>query len=143
MTRRTKKSEDALAGLAIIIALVVWGIGKMLDITGIVIPVIVFFGLIGLVIWYRVARHNARVAALRAKYGDEQLVQRILNHEIWAGQTAEQLIDSRGMPHNIDNKISRMRKREVWKYDRRGVNRYGLRITLDNDVVTEKDYKSY
>ena len=29
------------------------------------------------------------------------------------------------------------RKREVWKYKPTGRNRYGLRITLDNNVVVE------
>ena len=41
----------------------------------------------------------------------------------------------------MDDKLLKTRKREVWKYNRTGVNRYGLRITLDNDIVTTWDHK--
>jgi len=60
---------------------------------------------------------------------------RIMQHSFWEGQTSEQLIDSLGNPLSVDQKIFKSNKREVWKYNRKGSNRYGLRITLDGDTV--------
>lgn len=34
------------------------------------------------------------------------------------------------------------RTREIWKYGQTGHNRYGLRITLDDEVVTGWDRKN-
>jgi hypothetical protein len=41
----------------------------------------------------------------------------------------------------VDRKLLKTMKREIWKYNPRGVNRYGLRITLDNDIVSGWDHK--
>ena len=77
----------------------------------------------------------ARLAYLRSKYKDERVVQAVFAQKYWQGQTAEQLLDSLGNPVAIDDKLLKTRTREVWKYERQGVNRYRLRITLDNDEV--------
>jgi hypothetical protein len=37
--------------------------------------------------------------------------------------------ESLGGPHGVDKKVLKTVKREVWKYNPRGVNRCGLRIT--------------
>lgn len=66
---------------------------------------------------------------------------RIYNHRYWQGQTAEQLVDSLWKPRGVDKKLLKTMKREVWKYDPRGVNRYGLSISLDNDIVSGWDHK--
>ena len=65
-----------------------------------------------------------------------------MNKNFWQGQTAEQLIDSLGRPEDIDQKILKTKKKEIWKYNHQGGNRYGLRITLDNDHVVGWDQKT-
>jgi hypothetical protein len=76
-----------------------------------------------------------RLARLRAKYKEEDLVQALMNRQFWQGQTASQLTDALGAPNAIDNVQLKSRKREIWKYEPTGVNRYSLRITLDDDLV--------
>jgi len=78
---------------------------------------------------------EARLASLRAKYRDEGLVQALMNGQFWQGQTASQLKDALGDPHAKDDVLLKSRKREIWKYRPIGVNRYSLRITLDDDLV--------
>jgi hypothetical protein len=78
---------------------------------------------------------NARLAYLRAKYNDEGMVQALMNGQFWQGQTSGQLKDALGYPHAIDDVQLKSRKREIWKYRPIGVNRYSLRITLDDDLV--------
>lgn len=46
------------------------------------------------------------------KYDDESLVQSIMESSFWQGQTAEQLIDSLGNPHDVDKKFSKQRRRK-------------------------------
>lgn len=83
-----------------------------------------------------------RRAALLAKYQDETIVNRILAREIWLGQTQGQLLDSLGQPHDIDQKVLKTKKKEVWKYGHKGANRYMWRITLENDAVIGWDEKA-
>jgi hypothetical protein len=78
---------------------------------------------------------DERLAYLRAKYRDEGIIQALINGQFWQGQTASQLADALGDPHAIDDVQLKSRKREIWKYRPIGVNRYGLRITLDDDLV--------
>ena len=98
-------------------------------------------GVVALVIILKIAAKKRKFEHLMSKYGDPTIVDHILNHRYWQGQTAEQLLDSLGSPHGIDRKLLKTIKREVWKYNPRGVNRYGLRITLDNDAVSNWDHK--
>jgi hypothetical protein len=99
-------------------------------------------GIIGGIAWYRHFKRKQRTEFLLDKYGDMEVVQRILRGHMWQGQTSEQLLDSVGSPLNIDRKVMASRRREVWKYNSRGRNRYGLRITLDNDIVIGWDRKN-
>jgi hypothetical protein len=69
-------------------------------------------------------------------------VQRILQRNFWEGQTSAQLLDALGSPASIDKKLLKTKTREVWKYNHRGANRYGLRITLDENLVSGWDQKS-
>jgi hypothetical protein len=101
-------------------------------------------GVIVLIIVQKAAAKKKRLEYLQylmGKYGDATIVDHICNHLFWQGQTAEQLIDSLGPPHGVDKKLLKSINREVWKYNPRGVNRYGLRITLDNYIVTTWDQK--
>lgn len=92
-------------------------------------------------VWLKAGQKRKRRALLMEKYQDEELVESLMSQTVWQGQTAEQLLDSLGSPHDIDQKILKTKKKEVWKYDHQGSNRYGLRITLDNDHVVGWDKK--
>jgi len=76
------------------------------------------------------------------KYQDDEIVQSIMNRSFWQGQTSEQLRDSLGNPVDIDEKILKTKKKEIWKYNPQGGNRFGLRITLDDDVVIGWEQKN-
>lgn len=78
---------------------------------------------------------------LLAKYGDNEVGKRIADGIIWTGETAEQLRDSLGNPADIDQKVLKTKKEEIWKYAHKGGNRYGMRITVENDCVVGWDEK--
>lgn len=96
---------------------------------------------IAAVILYKRGQKKRKLEYLMGKYGDATIVDHVFNHRYWQGQTADQLTDSLGSPHGVDRKLLKTMKREVWKYNPRGVNRYALRITLDNDIVSNWDHK--
>jgi hypothetical protein len=70
------------------------------------------------------------------------LVQKIFNGYFWQGQTEAQLMDSLGPPVAIDNKLLKTKVREVWKYRQQGVNRFALRITVEDGYVSSWDQKA-
>ncbi|HDI3149886.1 TPA: DUF2845 domain-containing protein [Vibrio cholerae] len=78
---------------------------------------------------------------LMAKYGNAELVDRLMKKTIWEGQTEEQLIDSLGKPLDIDQKVLKTKVKETWKYDKAGKNRYNLRIIVENGSVVGWDKK--
>src|SRR3982750_4348209 len=82
-----------------------------------------------------------RADSIRRKYGNNEISDKIIKKSVWVGETAEQLRDSLGPPADIDQKVLKTKKKEVWKYFETGYNRYGLRITLDNDAVVGWDEK--
>ncbi len=89
----------------------------------------------GIIIWFKKKLREERIAELTEKYKDQDVVEKIMNRMFWQGQTEEQLIDSLQKPLDIDEKVLKSKRREVWKYNRDGVNRYRLRITLENGIV--------
>lgn len=91
---------------------------------------------------FKAYMRKRRLAALAAKHGDPDVALRILKRMFWAGQTAEQLRDALGRPVEVDQRLLKTKKREIWKYKKTGKNRFALRITLDNDLVTEWDQKA-
>ena len=86
--------------------------------------------------------HEERSAYLTNKYRDPNVVHALLNGQYWVGQHHEQLRDALGPPIAIDHKNMATRQRQIWKYQQTGVNRFGLRITLDDGVVTTWDSKN-
>ncbi len=90
---------------------------------------------VGWLVWKRL-RRAGRAARLLRMYNDPALVQRLLDREFWVGQTAQQLRDSLGQPADTDESVTKTRTREVWKYGQTGKNRFNLRVTLDDGVVT-------
>jgi uncharacterized protein YlbG (UPF0298 family) len=78
---------------------------------------------------------------LMEKYGDTELVSKLMSKMFWEGQTAEQLTDSLGSPRAVDRKVMKSKVREIWKYNQTSRARFGLRITLENDIVIGWDKK--
>lgn len=86
-------------------------------------------------------KHQDRLGELRAKYGDESVVQRILNNEFWFGATEEMLLDSLGVPDDKDSEVMKRKTKETWKYGWKQGNQYRLRIYLDNGKVIKWEQK--
>ena len=137
MARRKNKNESALLALLIIVGLPVWIVSKITYSIGTGAFIACIVVMLVAVIFYFIRKRSARLAYLRAKYGDETIVQRIMDQKLWQGQTVEQLLDSVGRPPSIDGNLLKTRKREVWKYQPSGKGRYRTRVTLDDDVVVE------
>lgn len=142
MARWKSKNESALIALAIIVGLPIWIISKITDSIGAGAFAVIIVVILAAFVFYLIQKRAARLAYLRTKYGDEIIVQKIMQRRFWQGQTMEQLQDSLGNPVSKDNGLLKTRKREVWKYQPSGRNRYRLRITLDNDVVVAWDQKN-
>lgn len=85
-------------------------------------------------------QRRARIDYLMSRNGgDQELVARIDAGELWIGQTADQLRDAYGEPEDIDEKVMKTKRREMWKYDQVATNRFSTKITLDNGVVVSWD----
>ena len=94
--------------------------------------IILFFGAIAFVWWGLRALRRKR---LMEKYGDEEIVNRLMRREILEGQSAEKLIDSRGNPAQKDTAVFKTKTKDTWKYDRIGRGQYRLRVFVENDRV--------
>ena len=141
MGRRMTKKESEAVGILIVIGLMVAVVAWVFEKVGFVLPSLIVLACIGIYIYNRKRRKKEREDYLREKYGDEELVSKIMRKVVWQGQTDEQLADSLGDPEDIDQKVLKTKKKEIWKYYHQSGNRYGLRITLDNDVVIGWDEK--
>ncbi|MBE8233387.1 MAG: DUF2845 domain-containing protein [Endozoicomonadaceae bacterium] len=142
MVKRVTKARLKLLMWAIIIGLPIYGLFQLVEfigwaglIAGVIIIVAVVFGFKAL--YKKIHRQR-----LIDKYQDSGLVNDLMKGIFWQGQSAEQLFDSLGEPEDIDTKVLKTKKKEIWKYDHEGGNRYGLRITLDDDVVVGWDQKT-
>ena len=130
-----KKLQNFAILLAVIIGLIAAGASKIFETFGYIIPVAVFLLVMILGALFQEMKKKKRLEYLRGKYGDEKIVQLIFKGNFWVGQDSQQLVDSIGRPVDIDYKVLKTKKKEIWKYQPNGTNRYRLRITLDNDVV--------
>jgi hypothetical protein len=142
MAKRVTKNQALVFFVLLVFAAIFAGIKSATDAVGPFIPLISLVAVIGAFVWYRSDQRKKRVARLRNKYRDEAIVERIVQRCFWKGQTAEQLVDSLGTPAGVDTKVFNNKSRAVWKYDRRGINRFGLRVTLDDSIVVGWDQKS-
>lgn len=153
MARRSSKAESQLMALLIIIGLPIFLVVSLakgaVESLGPIGALLVLVGCVAAVIIYtgkqkakkRIALEQRRVMLLE-KYGNHEVVENIISRSFWQGQTAEQLMDSLGNPHDTDFKVLKTKTKEVWKYRHQGANRYGLRITLENDEVIGWDQKN-
>lgn len=115
----------------------------------IVIPVIIVFVVILLILYADKKRQEdslkemeERHAHILAKYRDPKIAEMITKQMVWQGQTVEQLQDSLGKPADVDQKVLKTKTREIWKYHQTSSNRFGLRITVENNVVVGWDKKN-
>lgn len=72
---------------------------------------------------------------------DEEIATQIMNGEIWKGQTTVQLIQSWGVADHEDVKVLKTKKKEIWKYDKIGKNRYRKTVTIEDYVVVGWEIK--
>jgi hypothetical protein len=140
--RRKNTKQTVVATLAVsLLGLIAAATVKFFQTVGFVIPALAAAAVIGLYFAFKVYGKHRQLAMLRAKYQDEEVAQRVFSGFFWQGQTAEQLRDALGDPADIDSKLLKTKKKEVWKYGHRGGTRYDLRITLDDDRVVGWDQK--
>jgi hypothetical protein len=153
MARRSQNAASgALVVLAIVVGVPIYLVKKAGESVGWPVLIGGAIAVVAAIICFRVARAKAAEAErlrqleqrrqeLLRKYGDPQLVEKIMNATVWQGQTAEQLEDSRGPPVDKDQRVFKKSVNETWKYDQRGTNRFALRITLENGLVVGWDDK--
>lgn len=142
MAKRMTKAESTLIMWLIIIGLPIFLIFQLGESMGWGTLVIIAIVAVTLVVVIKAQNKKKRREALLRKYQDPETVAAIMNRSFWQGQTDEQLVDSLGNPEDIDQKILKTKKKEIWKYNHQGGNRYGLRITLENDHVVGWDQKT-
>jgi hypothetical protein len=86
-------------------------------------------------------RRHLRKRHLLAKYGDSEIVRRIMKRQIWHGMTKAQLLDSWGNPHDIDTLIMKTKDKRTFKYNRIGKRRYTRRAYVEDDRVVGWEIK--
>ena len=142
MARRMSKSENTAFGFIVVIGLIGVGIVKFFENIGYLVPSVIVAVITALYFISKTIKKRQRLSYLRERYKDEELVSNIFDGYFWQGQTAGQLIDSLGEPVEVDKKVLKTKKKEIWKYTHQGANRFGLRITLENDIVIGWDKKA-
>lgn len=79
---------------------------------------------------------NSRLETLVSKYG-EKTAEQIFNSKAWIGMTKEQLIESKGEPHDKEILETKTIMREIYYYytssDKKGYNTY----TLENNELVK------
>ncbi|MGH8156970.1 MAG: hypothetical protein ACREPQ_02525 [Rhodanobacter sp.] len=145
MARRSSSAEAGLIVLAIVAGLPIYLAMKVIDVTGWIAPLVVIVVIVVLIVALvtasRAKKRRKRIEELRRKY-PEDIVQRILAGQIWQSQTEGQLIDTLGSPSEIDKKVLKTMRREIWKYGRMSARRFRLRITVENGNVAGWDHKA-
>ena len=93
-----------------------------------------------LAIWERTdANRRARLGRLISRYNSVEIANRIVRREVWEGQTEKQLVDSLGPAAQVNRGAPGAGKREVWSYRGRCWGRRGLRVTVEDGMVTGFD----
>ena len=81
------------------------------------------------------AQDQVRRETLLLRYGDQDLVDAIMGRRVRIGMTKEHLIESWGHPHDIKETILKTKRKEEFKYNNVGVNRYLSRVFLEDGFV--------
>ncbi len=86
------------------------------------------------------AARQARTSELLERFGAEN-TRRILDGELWVGATSEMVMAMLGPPSRLEERILKTKTKTVYKYFQTGLNRFALRVTLDDGVVVKWDDK--
>ncbi|MEH6467582.1 MAG: hypothetical protein V7722_08110 [Porticoccus sp.] len=113
MAKRLTKIEMQGIFWLIVITVPLYFVFKLGEWAGWVLLVIITFSIVGFVIWGRSVSKKKRRSELVNKYQDEELVDNLMRKMFWQEQTADQLRDSLGKPHDIDRKILKTKKKEI------------------------------
>jgi hypothetical protein len=90
---------------------------------------------------YKYYQYKQRRDQLLRKYGDKDLVEKIMKQLVWQGMSEDQLIDSWGAPVARDRKIYKTKVSETFKYNQKGRNRFGSRVWVENGIVVGWEQK--
>jgi len=101
----------------------------------VVIVVVLVAAFTWVALWIQSENTKRRRQELLEKYGDESVVERIMNRIIWQGMSQEQLIDSWGRPVAKDQKVYKTKIAETFKYNQTGKNQFKDRVLLENGFV--------
>jgi len=140
MEKMTKMQKQVLATL-LFVALIITAVIKFFQNVGLLPLIIVIGACVVAFFLYRALKKRRRVKYLEQKYVNKKKVEKIINGDIWHGETAEQLIDSIGNPDVIDDKLLKTQKKVVWKYGRRGASGYNLIVNLEKGLVVSWEGK--
>jgi outer membrane protein assembly factor BamE (lipoprotein component of BamABCDE complex) len=95
-----------------------------------------------LLLGWKVVSTVSRRRKIAGKYRKPDVARKILAQQLWVGQTAEQVIDALGRPADVDQRVSKTKSKQTWRYDRQGKNRFGLKVVIEDGVVVGWDDKS-
>ena len=87
------------------------------------------------VLLIRFGYQRLKRALLMRRFGDEAMVDVILEGRIAQGMTAEMVIATWGTPADMDETVMKTKTKAEMKYDQKGKNRFGTRVHLENGVV--------
>ena len=122
-----------IALLLVVLVVVIYASPSVIVACGIGAAVL---GVLAVVGYKRRYSPAAAEKALISRYGDHEVVRRVMAHECWIGQTEGQLMDSLGLPTSKDIKQTHDSRREEWRF-RRG----GLTVVLEDGLVTSYRYR--
>jgi len=115
-----------------------------------VILAAVVAGVVGLVMYMqremarslaaRQAAMKARMDNLVSRFGQE-IATKILQRQVWKGQTMEMLMEARGRPAAVDENVMKTKTKKVLKYDMITRGRFRLRVTVEDGQVVGWDHK--
>lgn len=80
---------------------------------------------------------------LLAKYQSKEIVDMVLNGDLWQGMTEEMLLDSLGEPHQLDSSAHKNFFKQTYKYGPLPRKQFALRVILKDGVVTEWHHRDY
>ena len=141
MGKRKAKSSVNWKLLGITTFVLIFGVSILVLYYGWIKPTLILCLIVVGFSLFRFIKAKIKRSALMARYGDKNLVREIEQGYFWKGQTSQQLLDALGEPDDVDEKVLKTKTKAIWKYGHLGGNRYELRITLDNLIVTGWDKK--
>lgn len=128
----------ALVVLAILLAALVAVLKYIVQTNPVEYWFVLFLVSVGyLLIFPRIFLNMLKYSEYSKIYQDKTVARNMANKKLWQGQSAEQLFLSLGKPHAIEDKQLKTKEKEIWKYQHEGHNRYRLRVTVTDGVVSD------